>query len=336
MRNDLRETVAAELRGIEKDFEVHPDAIAGINRILALLATGEKVEPTPPRHCAECGTAMVNAPGIGDYCPKEACDNLDGPAREDTPPIQSQGGSTSIIRKALESALAGVWDGHYSGTGVTIGYAQAVDAEVKTALAALEGVKEGEGSGSPKGSPAMLALEGLTPGGSEYVGDIARCVEYVRDLVDGKHKMIVKLIREGKAKGPTSPVPPGLDLVREAVDLVLPYTEHSEACQQDDGSTGPCICGLSLKLKSLKEAMEGSPTAEVGALRWTSERPKAPGFYWVRIFESTPGLVEEVFRDSKGLFTIDEEGRKDRDLDGYWWAGPIAEPGPVASGEGQP
>jgi hypothetical protein len=46
---------------------------------------------------------------------------------------------TGIIRKALESALAGVWDGHYSGTGVTVEYAQAVDAEVKEAIKILDG-----------------------------------------------------------------------------------------------------------------------------------------------------------------------------------------------------
>ena len=41
------------------------------------------------------------------------------------------------IREALESALAAVWDGHYSGKGVSVEYARAVDAEVKAALAAL-------------------------------------------------------------------------------------------------------------------------------------------------------------------------------------------------------
>ena len=38
------------------------------------------------------------------------------------------------MRQALGSALAGVWDGHYSGNGVEVGYAQAVDEEVKHAL----------------------------------------------------------------------------------------------------------------------------------------------------------------------------------------------------------
>lgn len=33
--------------------------------------------------------------------------------------------------------------------------------------------------------PAMRALESLTPGGSEFVGDVKRCVEYVREALRG-------------------------------------------------------------------------------------------------------------------------------------------------------
>lgn len=41
--------------------------------------------------------------------------------------------------EALESAVAAVWDGHYSGKGVTAGYAQSIDAKAKTAITKVRG-----------------------------------------------------------------------------------------------------------------------------------------------------------------------------------------------------
>ena len=41
------------------------------------------------------------------------------------------------LRDAANSALAATWDGHY-GNGVVVEYAQAVDREVKAALAAAK------------------------------------------------------------------------------------------------------------------------------------------------------------------------------------------------------
>lgn len=38
---------------------------------------------------------------------------------------------------------------------------------------------------------ARRALESLTPGGSEYVADAARCVAYVRDRRDQQHRILV-------------------------------------------------------------------------------------------------------------------------------------------------
>jgi len=43
-----------------------------------------------------------------------------------------------LVICALESALAAVWDGHYSGKGVTKEYAREVNNEVKDAIAVLE------------------------------------------------------------------------------------------------------------------------------------------------------------------------------------------------------
>lgn len=47
---------------------------------------------------------------------------------------------------------------------------------------------------------AMRILEDLTPNGSEYVGDPERCAEYIRDLIDSKHRMIVKLMKEKRER----------------------------------------------------------------------------------------------------------------------------------------
>jgi hypothetical protein len=44
--------------------------------------------------------------------------------------------------------------------------------------------------------PAMLALESLTPSGSEYVGDVERCVATIRDTRRRQHEMIVKFKKE--------------------------------------------------------------------------------------------------------------------------------------------
>lgn len=49
-----------------------------------------------------------------------------------------------------------------------------------------------------EGDPYRLALEGLTPGGSEFYKDIERCVAHIRDRFDSGHrarKEVVKLRR---------------------------------------------------------------------------------------------------------------------------------------------
>lgn len=41
-----------------------------------------------------------------------------------------------------------------------------------------------------------LALQSLTPGGSEYVDDPERCVSYIRETRDCQHQTIVRKVRE--------------------------------------------------------------------------------------------------------------------------------------------
>ena len=40
-----------------------------------------------PIHCYKCNTELINAPGIGLFCPNKACDVLDGPFSDDEEPV---------------------------------------------------------------------------------------------------------------------------------------------------------------------------------------------------------------------------------------------------------
>jgi len=40
-----------------------------------------------PIHCHKCNTELINAPGIGLFCPNKACDVMDGPFSDDAPEI---------------------------------------------------------------------------------------------------------------------------------------------------------------------------------------------------------------------------------------------------------
>ena len=48
-------------------------------------------------------------------------------------------------------------------------------------------------------SDAMLALESLTPGGSEFVGDVDRCIANIRDRFARDHRWVMKSILERNA-----------------------------------------------------------------------------------------------------------------------------------------
>jgi len=50
-----------------------------INQILATAPT-----PKEPINCYMCGTELINAPGIGLFCPNKQCDVKDGPFEEET------------------------------------------------------------------------------------------------------------------------------------------------------------------------------------------------------------------------------------------------------------
>ena len=44
-----------------------------------------------PIHCHKCSTELINAPGIGLFCPNKACDVMDGPFSDDAPEIIQAG-----------------------------------------------------------------------------------------------------------------------------------------------------------------------------------------------------------------------------------------------------
>ena len=44
----------------------------------------DKVESDPTINCYKCGTKLINAPGIGPFCPNKECDVMDGPFEEET------------------------------------------------------------------------------------------------------------------------------------------------------------------------------------------------------------------------------------------------------------
>jgi len=45
-------------------------------------------ESDPTIHCYKCNTVLINAPGIGPFCPNKECDVLDGPFEPDVEPIK--------------------------------------------------------------------------------------------------------------------------------------------------------------------------------------------------------------------------------------------------------
>lgn len=62
----------------------------------------------------------------------------------------------------------------------------------------VEAITKWEGSNEAKYKEAMRALASLTPGGSEYVDDPARCVEFVRAVRTSEHKAIIYWARRAK------------------------------------------------------------------------------------------------------------------------------------------
>ena len=46
-----------------------------------------------PIHCHKCNTELINAPGIGLFCPNKECDVMDGPFSDDEEPVIIQSGT---------------------------------------------------------------------------------------------------------------------------------------------------------------------------------------------------------------------------------------------------
>lgn len=43
---------------------------------------------------------------------------------------------------------------------------------------------------------AMKALEGLTPGGSEFVNEVETCATFIRQRLDSTHRRLVETVKE--------------------------------------------------------------------------------------------------------------------------------------------
>ena len=102
----IKETVAKEF-----DINDHPYLFTP-----AGSATPPGIEPVPIQvyrpepsdatlePCYKCGTALINAPGIGPFCPNKACDVVDGWALEDNKPIEIKI-TMPVVEKEFPAAM---------------------------------------------------------------------------------------------------------------------------------------------------------------------------------------------------------------------------------------
>jgi hypothetical protein len=67
----------------------------------------EEVSPEEPIGCYKCGTELINAPGIGLFCPNKNCDVADGPFEEvvvdDTPSVEEEEAFNQMDSVTIES-----------------------------------------------------------------------------------------------------------------------------------------------------------------------------------------------------------------------------------------
>jgi len=100
-----REEPTAAIAKVIADVKPEPSAVANE---LARVEGNDKGEPpnkSEPIMCYKCGTELIDAPGIGPFCPNKKCNVIDGPFAEDSKPvaftIQMPGtiGSASVIFK---------------------------------------------------------------------------------------------------------------------------------------------------------------------------------------------------------------------------------------------
>jgi hypothetical protein len=82
---------------VEKEFDIkeHPylftprgsDTPPGVESVGPQVYKGEPSDPTL-EPCYKCGTTLINAPGIGPFCPNKECDVADGLALKDSEPVE--------------------------------------------------------------------------------------------------------------------------------------------------------------------------------------------------------------------------------------------------------
>ena len=82
---------------VEKEFDIndHPYLFTpagsqtppGIDPVPIQVYKPEPSDPTL-EPCYKCGTTLINAPGIGPFCPNKECDVLDGWALKDSEPVE--------------------------------------------------------------------------------------------------------------------------------------------------------------------------------------------------------------------------------------------------------
>lgn len=89
----------AEIKPVEPAYEpddgpLTDEQVTQLKEEVALFAPQSEVieksslfeESDPTIDCYKCGTELINAPGIGPFCPNKACDVIDGPFNEE--PVQ--------------------------------------------------------------------------------------------------------------------------------------------------------------------------------------------------------------------------------------------------------
>jgi hypothetical protein len=67
-----------------------------------------------PIHCHKCNTELINAPGIGLFCPNKECDVMDGPFSDDEEPVVLEDDDDDEDSPELKSAKA-QWKAHNPG-----------------------------------------------------------------------------------------------------------------------------------------------------------------------------------------------------------------------------
>jgi hypothetical protein len=69
------------------DDALTPEQIRQIEYTLEKFKEAAPVESDPTIECHKCGTELINAPGIGPFCPNKACDVMDGPFNDVEEPV---------------------------------------------------------------------------------------------------------------------------------------------------------------------------------------------------------------------------------------------------------